>query len=212
MADDWTPPVPPIDEVHRVTVALKGAFGAGAEDVADDFDLSFDFILPAAENYAAARGAELIGMKWINGQLVPNPRAEWAISDTTRDEANAMLREALDEGWSYQDFASRLEDSGLFDDSRAELVARNEIALAMAGGKAASFHEADVDYVYIYDGDFDEECAARDGTIVAIEEWEAEPYLHPNCTADARPATQSELIDEGIIEAPEDDAEAEEAA
>jgi hypothetical protein len=201
---DWTPPLPPPDEQRRITVALKGAYADAAEDTAGDLGLSFDFILPQAEAYGANRGAEMIGMKRdANGHLIPNPAAEWVISDTTRDEANAMFSDALSEGWSYQSFSSRLEDSGLFEGPRADSVARNEIALAMAGGKAASFHAAGIDYVYIYDGDFDEECAARDGTIVPLEEWESTPYMHPNCTADARPATQEELIDEGIVEAPE---------
>jgi SPP1 gp7 family putative phage head morphogenesis protein len=208
---DWLPPDPSPADQHGIRVALKGAFGADAEDVADELGLSFDFILPAAEEYGASRGAEMIGKKLVNGMLVDNPNAEWVISDWTRERANAMLSEALSEGWSYQSFSSRLEDSGLFDGARADLVARNEIALAMAGGKAASFHEAGVEYVYIYDGDFDEECAARDGTIVSLDEWEAQPYMHPNCTADARPATQEEIADE-LGEEDNADAQAEEAA
>jgi len=194
------------DELHRIQVSLKGAFIASAEDVSEDLGLDFDWILPEALKYGEERGAELIGKTWLDGALVDNPDAKWAITDWTRERSNEMLQEALKTGRSYQDFSSRLEDSGLFSDARADLVARNEIALAMAGGKAASYREADVDYVVIVDGDFDDECQARNGTIVALEDWEDEPYLHPNCTADARPATQSELAEAGLIDTEEQEA------
>jgi hypothetical protein len=206
---DWTPPVPPPDEVHNITVALKGAFTAAGEAAASEAGIDFDLVLPEAADYAAARGAELIGMKIVDGQLVPNPSAEWAISDYTRERANELVREAISEGWSIEDFASRLEDTGLFSGDRAELIARNEIALAQVGGKMAAYREADVEYVVVYDGDYDDECAARDGELMDIDEYFSEPFLHPNCTATARPATQSELADAGLLEV---DDEAEEAA
>lgn len=194
MSDDWTPPDPTPDEVHRITVALKGAFAAGVIDAADDLGLDFDFLLPQAAEYGAERGAELIGKKWVDGILVDNPNAEWVISDTTRDGANAMLREALDEGWSYQKFSSRLEESGLFTDARADLIARNEISLAFAGGKVRSFREADVGNVVIYDEDgCDEPVCDVDGETWTLEEYEAEPLGHPNCTRDARPQAQSDI-------------------
>lgn len=208
MADDWEPPDVPPDEVQQITVALKGAFVVAGEAAADSLGIDWDFVLPEAEEYAAARGAELIGMKWVDGRLVPNPSAEWAIDDYTRERANELVQEAIKEGWSIDDFAARLEDSGLFEEDRAELIARNEIALSQVGGKAAAYREADVDWVIVLDGDYDDECAARDGEMFSLDEWEAEPFLHPNCTASARPATQSELIEAGIIEAPDEESEA----
>lgn len=201
------------DYAHRVAPTLAIVFKDGGSEAIDDSELgiSFDFLEPNALQYGQERGAELIGMKNVNGQWVDNPKAEWAIDATTRETARELLTEAMEEGMSVQDFADRLEESGLFGEARAEMIARTETALAFAGGKVASYREADVDYVYIYDGDYDEECAARDGTIVSIDEYADEPILHPNCVADARPATRSELAEEGLLDE-SDDNQDEEAA
>lgn len=207
----WTPEDGPLDEyAHRSAASIKGAFEDAGKDAIDRFELpiDFDFLLPQAADYAEARGAELVGKKWVDGMLVDNPRAEWAITDKTRELVNELLSEALENGSSYQEFASRLEDLSVFDDARAELVARNEIALAMAGGKVAAFKEGDVEYVYIYDGDGDEACQEANGELWTVEEYEANPLEHPNCERDARPATQSELAEEGLA----DEEQEEEAA
>lgn len=210
---DWTPPPPTPDEQLRIEIALKGAFGDAAADAAEKLGLDFEETLDQALEYGQGRGAELIGKKWVDGQLVDNPNSEWAISETTRERANELLQDAQREGLSIDEFASRLEESGLFEDERATLIARNEIANAMAGGKVASFRESDVEYVVLYDEDgCGEEVCDVDGKLVSVDEYEAEPFGHINCTRDARPATRSELIEEGIIEDDSEDAQAEEAA
>jgi hypothetical protein len=194
-------------------IALKGVYADAALAAAEELGIDFEFVLPEAEGYATARGAELIGMKWVDGQLVPNPRAEWAISETTRERANKLVQDAIKEGWSIDEFASHLEESGLFSDERRTLIARNEIALAQSGGKIAAWRErGDVEYVVLYDEDgCGEEVCDVDGDMVSIDEYEAEPLGHPSCTRAARPATQSELIEEGYVDAP-DDVQSEEAA
>jgi hypothetical protein len=121
----------------------------------------------------------LIGMKRTeDGKLIVNSSPRWAIDDTTREEANELLGEALREGYSIEAFAERLEERGLFADWRAELIARSELALAQVGGKVGTFKEAGEDRVFCMDGDdFDDECAARDQQIIDIEDAE---LLHPN--------------------------------
>jgi hypothetical protein len=211
----WDPPTPSPDEMHTIGISLRGAFEdsgkAAAEELGSE-SFSFDTIIEQAETYGEERGAELIGMKIVDGQLVENPNAEWAISDTTRDRVNELLQDALDEGESYQKFSDRLEESGLFDEARADLIARTEIALAMAGGKVAVYREMDVDYVVLMDeNNCGEDVCDVDGDVVSIEEYEASPLGHPNCTRDARPATQAELAEEGLLGDDETDAEAEAA-
>jgi hypothetical protein len=205
-ADGWEPPIPSPDEQHRIEIVLRNAFADSAEDAAGDYGLDFDFIIPQAKAYGAERGAEMIGMKRDeDGRLIPNTNAEWVIAETTREGANALLRDALDEGWSFQDFASRLVEAGLFDEDRAELIARNEIALAMAGGKASSFREADLEYVVLLDEDgCGEDVCDVDGDVVTVDEYEANPLGHPNCTRDARPATREEIAEAGFAEDEED--------
>lgn len=209
MSDDWTPQDPTPDEQFRITTALKNAFGDAAADAAERMGLSFDETLEEALEYGLERGAELIGMRWEDGRLVPNPNSDFAISQTTRERANELLQEAQREGFSIDEFASRLEESGLFEDERATLIARNEIAISMIEGKKAALREADVEYGVVYDGDFDDECEARNGTIIEIDEFE---LLHPNCTADIRPATRSELIEAGLLDEEDDSNSEAEAA
>jgi hypothetical protein len=48
-----------------------------------------------ATDYANERAAELVGMKWIDGELVENPDAEFSIAETTR----TMLRVRLPTRW-----------------------------------------------------------------------------------------------------------------
>jgi hypothetical protein len=210
----WKPPKPSPDETHKIGVSLKGAFedsGKAAVEALGSESFSFSTIIEQAETYGEERGAELIGMKIVDGQLVENPNADWAISDTTRSRANELLQDALEEGESYQKFSDRLEESGLFDEARADLIARTEIALAMAGGKVSVYREMDVEYVVLLDEDeCGEDVCDVDGDVVSIEEYEASPLGHPNCTRDARPATQAELAEEGLIE--NDDEDAAEAA
>jgi PAS domain-containing protein len=183
---------------RSVMPALRGAFRAGAKDAIARFELGIDFdvVEPRAVEYGELRGAELIGKKWVDGVLVDNPKAEWVIEQTTREAVRDMVREAVRDGWSMDDFAGRLEESGVFSESRAEMIARTETAIAENRGHAAAFREEGVELVYIYDGDYDEECQAANGEVWTLEEFEANPIEHPNCLRDARPLTESELAEE----------------
>lgn len=182
------------DLARGVAPVLRGSFRDGANDAVEEFELGIDWDLlePKAGEYAAERGAELVGMKLVDGKWIENPNAEWAIDATTRDATRAFLEDALREGWSYQDFADRLEESGLFGESRAAMIARTELAIAEAQGHVEAFREDGVEEVVIYDGDYDEECQQANGQIWTLEEYESEPIGHPNCVRAARPLTRDE--------------------
>jgi SPP1 gp7 family putative phage head morphogenesis protein len=186
------------DFALKVAPTLAVVFSDGGSEGIEENDLgiSFDFLEPNAMAYGKERGAELIGKKFVGGEWIDNPSAKWAIDDTTRDGARALLEQALKEGMSTQDFAARLEESGLFSEARAEMIARTETALAFNEGKLDSFKEADIDRVYVYDGDFDEECTEANGQIWDLDEAEANPIQHPNCERDFRPLTVSEQKEE----------------
>lgn len=49
-----------------------------------------------AQEYARGRAAELVGMKRdVEGNLVPNPDARWAVSDTTREKIREIVSDAF---------------------------------------------------------------------------------------------------------------------
>jgi hypothetical protein len=184
---------------EKAAPILRGIFRDGAEGALSEFELSVDWDLlePKAVDYGAARGAELVGKKWVDGQLVDNPNAEWVIDQTTRDATQALLVEAVRDGLSYQDFAELLEESGLFGPDRAAMIARTELAIAEAQGHVEAFREAGVEQVVIYDEDgCGEEICDVDGEVWDLEEYEAEPIGHPNCTRAARPVTRDEQREE----------------
>ncbi len=78
-----------------------------AEDLVEGFAVSsavdFSVLNEAAFNYAKARAAEMVGMKWSNGEMIPNPSARWAITDTTRDKLRQLISRAYTDSLSAAD-------------------------------------------------------------------------------------------------------------
>lgn len=154
-----------------------------AESAADASEIakagfSFEHFDAGADAYARTRAGELIR----------------SIDATTRKAVSDLTHEAIVEGWGPDEFASHLEDLGVFGESRAETIARTEAAIAQNRGQLALLRELDIQKVRVYDGDFDEECSARNGTIISVEEAEANPIMHPNCTSSYSPYTEEEEL------------------
>ena len=98
----------------------------------------FGGVAAGVEDYASSRSAELVGMKWVDGQLIPNPNAEWQITDQTRDMIRNEVLRTFQEGIYPEDLAVTLEKSGAFSESRANMIARTELAFANAEGNRKS--------------------------------------------------------------------------
>lgn len=147
---------------------LAGIYGDAAKD-ASGGALDFDYLDANAAKYAKERGAEMIGT---------NANA-WSVDQTTRDEVNKLLQQAIDEGWSPQKFAARLEESGLFSAERAEIIARTEVAIAQNYGQSETYAEMGFDRMYVYDGDCDI-CREVDGEVCSIAWAQEHPVGHPN--------------------------------
>ena len=161
---------------------LAGIYGDAAKDAAGGA-LDFDYLDANAAKYAKERGAEMIGT---------NANA-WSVDQTTRDEVNKLLQQAMDEGWSPQKFAARLEESGLFSAERAEIIARTEVAIAQNYGQSETYAEMGFDRLYVYDGDCDI-CREVDGEVCSIAWAQEHPVGHPNCVRSFSPATSDEPI------------------
>lgn len=166
----------PLDTfVSDVEEALKVVYGGAAEDV-NTGGLSFDYLDANAAKYARERGGELIGT---------NDNA-WSVEQTTRDEVNRLLQEAMADGLSPQEFADRLEESGLFGATRAEVIARTEVAIAQNYGQGETYRELGFTHVYVQDGDCDI-CREVDGAVWTIEEALDNPVGHPSCVRSFSP-------------------------
>ena len=125
--------------VQRILAEVTGSSGKAALlqigiSETEDTDL-FDVVNDYASDFAEARGAELVGMKYDeDGELIENPAAEWAITDGTRELLRAQVRQAIDEGWSSKQLSDAVQDSYGFSDQRAEMIGRTEIARAQEQG------------------------------------------------------------------------------
>lgn len=105
------------------------------------------------------------------------------ISETTRDRVREVVAKGIADGLSAAELGDRLEAaSGLFDELRAETIARTETATVLNEAAVAQYREFGVDRVLVYDGDDDEACASVDGQTWTVEQAEANPIAHPNCT------------------------------
>lgn len=144
--------------------------------------------------FAEERASELVGMRKVDGEWIPNPNAEWQIDDTTREAINAVVTTATEEGWSNDQLADAILESTTFDESRADMVARTETAFADVAGNMAYYRETGIveQKAWIAGGGECDECAALEdlGPIPIDEDFPGEadgPPLHPNCRCNIIP-------------------------
>lgn len=81
--------------------------------------------------------AEMVGMKWDDGKLIPNPDVKWQISDMARDAINRRVQEAFDNNWTPRELSQALSEDHAFSPARANAIARDQLAGAQEAG---SFH------------------------------------------------------------------------
>lgn len=116
------------------------------------------------------------------------------INETTREAIQDAIEEGFNEGLSPLEIAALIEDLPAFDLARAELVARTETMFAYNDAALTSYGEFGVTEVLAYDGDQDEECAARDGQTFSLEE-SLSIEDHPNGTLDWAPVVARAYLD-----------------
>lgn len=151
---------------------------------------------------ARARAAEMIGKKWVDGELVDNPNAEWRIDTGTREEIRSIIADGLEENIGTDAIADLIEEAGAFSPERAQLIAETEIARASSQGSHNAMEEAvdagvKVKKSWFVDEDPCPICQgnAADGPIELDESFSSGddmPPAHPNCEC----ALQPVVIDE----------------
>ena len=122
------------------------------------------------------------------------------INERTRDAVKAQLTEGVRRGYSIQQLLGGVEAEGFagvqgalldngvaaWDPYRAEMISRTETALSFNRASIRGYGEYGVREVQAIDGDFDEDCAARNGQVFSIDEALGIAD-HPNGTLDWAP-------------------------
>ena len=193
------------DLVDALRPVLAQSAGAGVKDTAALVGFSLDNVPQAALEYAKNRAAELVGMKWVNDQLVENPNKTFAINETLRSEIRTAVTTAIENGQSPQELTSILSE--VFDRPRAETIARTETGFAYNEGAATVYEEAEVDHLEILDGDgclpyghkdgspapsgaegVVEETSEANGQIWTVSQFRRNLLGHPRCVRGGIPA------------------------
>lgn len=116
------------------------------------------------------------------------------ISETTRQEINELLQFGNDNGWSIDQLVrgdNATGKRGLRDlvvetyKGRAKTIARTELGAAQNLAAHGRYIAAGVKQVLVFDNgltDDDEPCKEANGAIWTIEQMQANPLEHPNCT------------------------------
>jgi len=188
----------------EVVPAVKGSLQAAAMDGSTMAGLALDLDDPDifsqsnewAISYAEDRAAELVGMKYVDGELVPNPSAKWAITDTTREQLNEQIVSALEDGSTIAELKQSIIDSQAFSAARAEMIATTEVNFANSGGQfdvgklvGHTFKRSVLSGDHDIDDECDENADATDEETgaagVGIEEvfpsGDLYSPFHPNC-------------------------------
>lgn len=144
-----------------------------------------------AADYAEGRAAEMIGKKWVDGELVDNPDARWVITDATRDMVQRLIGDGLDEGLGRARIAQNIIDSDAFGVERAQMIARTEVGNAVMQGQLGSYKSmrdqgVNIEKEWRADEDPCEDCIANEaaGAIPLNDDFPSgddAPPCHPNC-------------------------------
>lgn len=132
--------------VDQVQPILEDIASQGASDALDQVGVDDDEEIYGAQvaDWAQDRAAEMVGKKWVDGELVDNPDAQWVISDSTRDMIQGMVAGSIDEGATMDDLSDRLQDAFAFSEERATMIARTETRKADMGGQMTAYKESGV--------------------------------------------------------------------
>lgn len=190
------------DSVEQAAKQLVSSVATGI----NDGSLSVDALKQANEQaiaWAKDRAAEMVGKKWIDGELVDNPNAEYAITDGTRDMLQRFVTDALESGDSNEDLADGIKAVYAFSDDRAEMIARTETARADVEGALETYRATGLveQKEWLAAPDCCDECQAMDGDVVPLDGLfgsdggVAGPPLHPNCRCDVLPVITNDTTE-----------------
>jgi hypothetical protein len=131
----------------------------------------FGALNPAAADYAATRGAELVTQ----------------ITDSTRAGLSDLIESAFSDGLSPTQLAEEIRSSYWFSEARADMIARTELSMAHVQGSIQGWKDSGVvaGKSILLSADHEEdECDDDEGEgIIPIDQEfeDGDPPFHPNC-------------------------------
>lgn len=185
----------------KVRESILASFNAGIEKGVDELGISDGSMISSlnqtARDWAADRAAELVGMRYdVDGDLVPNPDAKWAISDTTRERIREIVAQAFEDETRMGDLVGAIQSAGIFSDSRALMIAEQETKQAQTSGNYESWKRSGLveklRWIMSSSHDVDDVCDENDGVVVNLGEpfpsGDYYPGAHIGCECSAVPA------------------------
>ena len=191
---DWVEIVPDAERIIVHVAQDGGAEGLTQVNV-NDGGIT-DQVNEDALDWASDRAAELVGMKYDDdGNLIPNPDAEWAITDSTREMLRSDAETAMEEGMSTDDLAQALVSRYAFSGARAETIARTELARADVQGNMIAYKQSGVvsgkEWLLGSEHVDSDECddAEAMGVVPLDSDFGGigDPPAHPRCSCDISP-------------------------
>lgn len=164
------------DEIERLMhrfypLVIESAFGdASLAGVPVAFDLDNPFV------------QEIIKQRAKTARQIPG---------TTREEVDAIIAKGTANGDSIEMIQKAIRERGeIASRTRALLIARTETGTVYNLGSIAAYRAGGVTHVDVLDGDDDEPCASANGSRWTLEQAEANPLGHPNCTRAFSPVVE----------------------
>ena len=188
---EWAELVPALESALQ-TAGVEGAkIAFHTPAISGSIAGGFDRVNNAAVEYAADRAAELVGMRWVDGNLIANPDARFAITQSTRDWLREATAQAFEEGLAPAEFAKQVEGSQAFSRSRARMIAHTEIGNANVSSQLQVAVEAGATHKRTFlsadhPADDDDVCvdAADEGEVPIGHDYGGglqAPLFHPRC-------------------------------
>lgn len=184
--------------------ALEQAGLSGTNDAYLQIEITDSDIIAGvnrqAMEFAAKRAAEMVGMKYTDeGELVANPNARWAISDTTRDRLREIIRNGFEDKTPFSELITDIQNADIFSEDRAAMIARTEISRAQVNANLDAWKQTGLveKIKWLAVGpDPCPICLDNDGEIREIgrefPSGDVMPLAHPNCYCILQAVLESE--------------------
>lgn len=191
--------------VQETTPSLQEAASGGVQEGVAQLQLTdtalINSINSIARDWARERAAELVGMKYDSaGNLIPNPNAEWAITETTRDDLRRIIRQSFEGETPMADLIAAIQESGTFSEARATMIANTEVAFAQNSGNYEVWQNSGVRMrvKWLLSEDHEEACDCEDNEDVIVDLGQLFPSsdffppVHPFCKCNVIAILQTE--------------------